>query len=502
MSTTDKTRADALTDRDYDLHEHEQGLYRKFDVRRVGGSSEPVGKHHDCEYFVLDMMHDQHARAALRAYADACASTHPELSADLIARYGLSPVEQPAAAPIDEPVAAWINYPVKTVDGEFAGYEKPELSFTCLAYGYDITMAEPLYRRAGAPAAAPVENAELASMTRMFHAACHDLGLINEALGLDPEDGGAEPILDAINELKVRAEQPAMTPAPADERAAFAEWCERFPEISRVERLRDAWNTARASSANETGAEGTQQLSTEIRELKAKLGSYEREREDQIRYLAAQSEEIAGFKQQLAQAAEPVAIPDEATFQRLFTKHGGPVDGEGWCINESGLRDFLRELSGTSQPVTIHQVIHQVWVEESSSWADVTPAYYAERQPSNRRRVYYAPQPAQADARDEDAYVAKRLSEALADVYTTLIGDDAKDEDENLNAIERVERAAQVLRLEVELYRGQADAREGLTDEQRESVEHAATWLARSEDLQNKAHAKRLRALLQGSNHA
>ncbi|WP_175786381.1 hypothetical protein [Burkholderia cenocepacia] len=42
----------------------------------------------------------------------------------------------------------------------------------------------------------------------------------------------------------------------------------------------------------------------------------------------------------------------------------------------------------------------------------------------------------------------------------------------------------------------QADAREGLTDEQRESVEHAATWLARSEDLQNKAHAERLRALL------
>lgn len=50
------------------------------------------------------------------------------------------------------------------------------------------------------------------------------------------------------------------------------------------------------------------------------------------------------------------------------------------------------------EPAAIHQVIHQVWVEETSSWADVTPAYYAERQPSNRRRVYYAPQPAQADA--------------------------------------------------------------------------------------------------------
>ena len=30
---------------------------------------------------------------------------------------------------------------------------------------------------------------------RMFEAACVDLGLINEALGLDPDDGGAEPIL-------------------------------------------------------------------------------------------------------------------------------------------------------------------------------------------------------------------------------------------------------------------------------------------------------------------
>lgn len=117
-----------------------------------------------------------------------------------------------------------------------------------------------------------------------------------------------------------------------------------------------------------------------------------------------------------AQAAEPVAIPDESTFQRLFIKHGGPVDSEGWCINESGLRDFLHELAAAPQ------------------------------------------RPAQADARDEDAYVAKRLSEALAEVYTTLIGDDKVDADEKLNAIKRVERAAQVLRLEVELYRAQAEA--------------------------------------------
>lgn len=37
---------------------------------------------------------------------------------------------------------------------------------------------------------------------RMFLAACEDLGAINEALGLDPDDGGAEPILAAISERR------------------------------------------------------------------------------------------------------------------------------------------------------------------------------------------------------------------------------------------------------------------------------------------------------------
>lgn len=37
---------------------------------------------------------------------------------------------------------------------------------------------------------------------RMFNAACEALGSINEALKLDPDDGGAEPILEAIQELQ------------------------------------------------------------------------------------------------------------------------------------------------------------------------------------------------------------------------------------------------------------------------------------------------------------
>ena len=42
----------------------------------------------------------------------------------------------------------------------------------------------------------------------MFVAAYEALGLINEKLGLDPDDGGAEPILDAIEELQAKASAP------------------------------------------------------------------------------------------------------------------------------------------------------------------------------------------------------------------------------------------------------------------------------------------------------
>lgn len=58
-------------------------LYRKFDVRRTDGASEPGGKHDGCGYFVLDYTHDPFAIPALAAYAEACAETHPTLAADL-----------------------------------------------------------------------------------------------------------------------------------------------------------------------------------------------------------------------------------------------------------------------------------------------------------------------------------------------------------------------------------------------------------------------------------
>lgn len=77
-----------LPERAPDKPAEEQGLFRKFDVARVDGSDAPGGKHHGCEYFVLDVTHDQHAKAALQAYAVACEQTHPELSNDLRQRHG------------------------------------------------------------------------------------------------------------------------------------------------------------------------------------------------------------------------------------------------------------------------------------------------------------------------------------------------------------------------------------------------------------------------------
>ena len=66
-----------------------QGLYRKFEVKRIDSSSDPGGKHENCEYFVLDLTHDKCAKKALTAYANACEAEFPNLAADLRERYAL-----------------------------------------------------------------------------------------------------------------------------------------------------------------------------------------------------------------------------------------------------------------------------------------------------------------------------------------------------------------------------------------------------------------------------
>jgi hypothetical protein len=65
------------------MTDEQRGIYRKYKVERTDGSSAPGGKHADCAYFVLDLEHDEFARAALEAYAEACRKTHPDLAADI-----------------------------------------------------------------------------------------------------------------------------------------------------------------------------------------------------------------------------------------------------------------------------------------------------------------------------------------------------------------------------------------------------------------------------------
>lgn len=543
-----------------------------------------------------------------------------------------SPVEQPADALTE--IAQFLTDAVTAAGLLSHGRTDKKLAARITAQADELRkrihlLAAPPVEQLGA---APAVNAELASMRRMFHAACHDLGLINEVLGLDPEDGGAEPILDAIEELKraasaneaaatsQSAQQPDERVAPdvPEERHATdpeQQWQQFWREIctnadgsinleqvkkelsdfsmllSWVPRIymhvtggkvskENTWPSVvmslhdehvnelveealrseledRASSANETGAGGARRGTPEQIQNERKLtceaidgaiafgyqntnpppsddhwlATYWRmgQKLAELDALPAAARHPAawvrfrsdgGFEGPImdsdermcdtrrksgawpplylgpaqAEGAKPMPQPNVCGSCGNYVAPDHEPDHEEWCemlgwkrraIKAEALnRKFMDSVNGpthmgepviatpaqAAEPVAIEQVIHQVWVEATSSWADVTPAYYAERQPSNRRRVYYAPQRAQADARNEDAYVAKRLSEALADVYTTLIGDDKVDADESLNAIERVERAAQVLRLEVELYRGQADAREGLTEAARSAL--------------------------------
>lgn len=68
------------TERDHECGWKAHGVYRKYLVKRL---KDREGKHRRCEFFVLDLDHDEFAGPALRAYATACAEKFPQLAADL-----------------------------------------------------------------------------------------------------------------------------------------------------------------------------------------------------------------------------------------------------------------------------------------------------------------------------------------------------------------------------------------------------------------------------------
>jgi hypothetical protein len=61
-------------------------ITRKYKIERTDGSTGEGGKHEQCDYFVLDLVHDRFARPALLAYADACEAEYPLLARDLRTR--------------------------------------------------------------------------------------------------------------------------------------------------------------------------------------------------------------------------------------------------------------------------------------------------------------------------------------------------------------------------------------------------------------------------------
>ena len=62
----------------------DRGLYYKYYIWRTDGRDRGGNKHRNCRYFVLDVSHDPFAIPALRAYAEACKESKPNLSVQLI----------------------------------------------------------------------------------------------------------------------------------------------------------------------------------------------------------------------------------------------------------------------------------------------------------------------------------------------------------------------------------------------------------------------------------
>ncbi len=76
-----------------ETNDRNRGLYRRFDLYRVGDDGEPQYLVTD-PYFILRYTTDPHARVALEAYADSCADDYPELAADLYRQLGIDATEK------------------------------------------------------------------------------------------------------------------------------------------------------------------------------------------------------------------------------------------------------------------------------------------------------------------------------------------------------------------------------------------------------------------------
>ncbi|MCO1396380.1 hypothetical protein [Burkholderia cenocepacia] len=317
-----------------------------------------------------------------------------------------------------------------------------------------IAVIEELAARASSPNAAGAEGAdERAVMGRLFEVACDALGRVAQALGLDLADTRTELILDAINELKVRAEQPVIAPADALAATPAAKWridgepdphadrydveraaltlgmltddelangafmnydrpmdiarsLSRDPDYhspivwmtavkDRIRWLSRALEKARAHSANETGAEG---LAHEV-------------------WAAAQLAPGEGIEDGTRRVAEILSrAPAQAPV--AWMHKDDPRD----CISDAKKRDMIEHAGapgarlaanysialGKIDPAQAAEpvAIHQVRAKGSLKWQDIEPislSMFADEERYAHRIVYAArPPPAPASARRSD----------------------------------------------------------------------------------------------------
>lgn len=88
-----------MSDRSRGLIRNEDGV-GKFLVQRADGRDAPGERHFGCEYFVLDLTHDVHARRAALAYANSARADGYQKLADELA--ALVERQAPPPPPGDE----------------------------------------------------------------------------------------------------------------------------------------------------------------------------------------------------------------------------------------------------------------------------------------------------------------------------------------------------------------------------------------------------------------
>jgi len=162
MARAESANSGTFPPRDTSKPAEQQGIFEKFTLRRNDGSDAPGGKHHGCSYFVLDLDHDQHAAAAMRAYAASCHATHPQLAVDIEARFPAQPGDGELPALSDEQIVGVLHSCGIDTYPSAHGFKELQVSATSLPWVREVIRRsiELLAARQPAPVEMPPPDAD------------------------------------------------------------------------------------------------------------------------------------------------------------------------------------------------------------------------------------------------------------------------------------------------------------------------------------------------------